>query len=40
MRFFSPLPEGTSFAILGLNAAVPLINKYTAKKKKPQTAKR
>ena len=40
MRFFSPLPEGTSFAILGLNAAVPLINKYTAKKKKPHAAKK
>jgi len=39
MRFFSPLPEGTSFAILGLNAAVPLINKYTAPKKKTAAAK-
>ncbi|KAF0198104.1 MAG: RnfABCDGE type electron transport complex subunit D [Bacillota bacterium] len=39
MRFFSPLPEGTTFAILGLNAAVPLINRYTAPKKKPAPAK-
>ncbi|MBT9137302.1 MAG: Electron transport complex subunit RsxD [Firmicutes bacterium] len=39
MRFYSPLPEGTSFAILGLNAAVPLINRYTMPKKKPTPAK-
>jgi len=39
MRFFSPLPEGTTFAILGLNAVVPLINRYTAPKKKPAPAK-
>ncbi|MBS3872392.1 MAG: RnfABCDGE type electron transport complex subunit D [Firmicutes bacterium] len=41
MRFFSPLPEGTTFAILGLNAAVPLINRYTmpAKKSAPVPAK-
>jgi len=34
MRFFSTFPEGTSFAILALNAAVPLLNRYTAPKKK------
>jgi len=30
MRFWSPLPEGTTFAILACNAVVPLINRYTA----------
>lgn len=41
MRFFSPLPEGTTFAILGLNAVVPLINRYTlpAKKSAPAEVK-
>jgi len=39
MRFFSPLPEGTSFAILGLNVAVPYINMYTARKKATKPAR-
>jgi electron transport complex protein RnfD len=30
MRFWSPLPEGTTFAILVCNAVVPLINRWTA----------
>lgn len=34
MRFYGWLPEGTTFAILGLNAFVPLLNKYTAPQKK------
>jgi len=38
MRFFSPLPEGTTFAILGLNAVVPLINRYTMPAKKTALA--
>lgn len=29
MRYWSPLPEGTTFAILACNAVVPLINRYT-----------
>jgi len=30
MRYWSPLPEGTTFAILAFNAVVPLINRLTA----------
>jgi electron transport complex protein RnfD len=29
MRFWSPLPEGTTFAILACNAVVPFINRFT-----------
>jgi electron transport complex protein RnfD len=29
MRYWSPLPEGTTFAILACNAVVPLINRLT-----------
>jgi len=29
MRYWSPLPEGTTFAILAFNAVVPLINRFT-----------
>lgn len=36
MRFWGWLPEGTTFAILGMNALVPLINRYTKKKKLKQ----
>ena len=39
MRLYGWLPEGTTFAILGANAAVPLITKFTAKKKPYATAK-
>lgn len=33
MRFWSPLPEGTTFAILACNAVVPFINRRTAPSK-------
>lgn len=41
MRFWGWLPEGTTFAILGMNIFVPLITKYTQiyeKKRRQQTA--
>jgi electron transport complex protein RnfD len=34
MRFYGWLPEGTTFAILGANALVPMLNNLTARKKK------
>jgi electron transport complex protein RnfD len=34
MRLYGWLPEGTTFAILGANAVVPMINKLTARKKR------
>ncbi|HSL93827.1 MAG TPA: RnfABCDGE type electron transport complex subunit D [Bacillota bacterium] len=39
MRLYGWLPEGTTFAILGANAVVPMINKLTAKKKKSPATK-
>ncbi len=37
MRLWGWLPEGTTFAIIGLNLFVPLINRYTRPKPKPKT---
>jgi len=34
MRLWGWLPEGTTFAILGMNLLVPLINRYTKPKPK------
>lgn len=39
MRLYGWLPEGTTFAILGANAVVPLINKLTGKHKKSAATK-
>lgn len=38
MRLWGWLPEGTTFAIIGMNLLVPLINRYTKPKPKPKTA--
>ncbi len=37
MRLWGWLPEGTTFAIIGMNVLVPLINRYTKPKPKPKT---
>lgn len=39
MRLYGWLPEGTTFAILGANALVPMLNNLTAKKKKEAVQK-
>ena len=36
MRLWGWLPEGTTFAIIGMNLLVPLINRYTKPKPKPK----
>jgi len=36
MRLWGWLPEGTTFAIIGMNLLVPLINRYTKLKPKPE----
>ncbi len=38
MRLWGWLPEGTTFAIIGMNLLVPLINRYTKPKPKPKGA--
>ena len=38
MRLWGWLPEGTTFAIIGMNLLVPLINRYTKPKPKPKAA--
>ncbi len=38
MRLWGWLPEGTTFAILGMNLLVPLINRYTKPRPKTKTA--
>lgn len=38
MRLWGWLPEGTTFAILGMNLLVPLINRYTRPQAKPKPA--
>jgi len=38
MRLWGWLPEGTTFAIIGMNLLVPLINRYTKPKPKPKSA--
>ncbi len=38
MRLWGWLPEGTTFAIIGMNLLVPLINRYTKLRPKPKTA--
>jgi len=38
MRLWGWLPEGTTFAIIGMNLFVPLINRYTRLKPKPKSA--
>lgn len=37
MRLWGWLPEGTTFAIIGMNILVPLINRYTKPKPTPKT---
>lgn len=38
MRLWGWLPEGTTFAIIGMNLFVPIINRYTRPKPKQKTA--
>ena len=38
MRLWGWLPEGTTFAIIGMNLLVPIINRYTRPKPKPKAA--
>lgn len=38
MRLWGWLPEGTTFAIIGMNLLVPLINRYTRPRPKPKAA--
>ncbi len=38
MRLWGWLPEGTTFAIIGMNLFVPIINRYTRPKPKPKAA--
>ncbi len=38
MRLWGWLPEGTTFAIIGMNLLVPVINRYTRPKPKPKPA--
>jgi len=40
MRLWGWLPEGTTFAVLGINLLVPPINRYTKKKAKPEAVEK